>query len=114
MVSPTLRNSHSAPAPIQVQVAPSEPISQPTRRGRSRRTVATRFKGFDSDDETAVNMNSVPESIVIEHTAVESQSQGLFVTQDPEMDVDQGPSQQTETQTRSSRKRNSPPIDYDI
>jgi nijmegen breakage syndrome protein 1 len=46
--------------------------------------------------------------------AVESQSQGLFVTQDPEMEVYRAPSPLLETQTWSSRKRPSPPADYDL
>jgi nijmegen breakage syndrome protein 1 len=52
--------------------------------------------------------------MVVDSTpAVESQSQGLFVSQDPpRMDLDREGSQVSDTQ-RGGRKRSTPPIDYD-
>jgi nijmegen breakage syndrome protein 1 len=59
-------------------------------------------------------MNSIPENMAVNApTVVELQSQSLFVTQDPDMDIDRAPSLQLETQTRSTKKRNSPPVNYD-
>lgn len=110
----TVQSFQSALDPTLTQTALSEP-SQPFRRGRSRRPVTTRFKGFDSDDDTPVNLTSIPKSKDEENLrAVESESQDLFVTQDPEMDVYRAPSLQPETQVRPSRKRPLPPMDYDL
>lgn len=106
-------SSQTASTQMYPQAASFEP-SQPSRRGRSRRTFTTRFRGFDSDDDTPANLLPIPESMVIDNSpAVESQSQGLFVTQDPEMDLYRAPSPQPETQT-SSRKRHLNRIDNDL
>lgn len=114
VVSQAAQVSQPVPTPQPSQSAPAEP-SQPARRGRSRRTVTTKFKGFDSDEDTPMNMNSVAEepAVVQGRFVVESQSQSLFVTQDPNMEIHRAPSEQPETQTRSSRKRNSPPVNYE-
>jgi nijmegen breakage syndrome protein 1 len=56
-------------------------------------------------------LGSVPESMEVDPTpAVESQSQGLFVSQDSQ--VDRENSQPADT-LRSGRKRDTPPMDYD-
>lgn len=80
--------------------------------------MTTRFKGFDDDDENKfsapVNLNSIPEYTTVDQPpAEESQSQGLFVSQDPEMVIDQEEPQPEATQTRSGRKRITPPMDYE-
>ncbi|KAF8853221.1 hypothetical protein BDZ45DRAFT_598882 [Acephala macrosclerotiorum] len=101
-------------------VAPSQPATQaaaqpptqasemapPTRRGRSRR-IGKKFIGFDDDDFSSMAPSSAPESMVVEPTpVVESQhSQGLFVSQDPDMDVDRPASQASDTQRQGSSKR---------
>jgi nijmegen breakage syndrome protein 1 len=41
------------------------------------------------------------------------ESQGLFVSQDPEMEVDYPEPEPRKAQTRSSRKRATPPVEYD-
>jgi len=57
-----------------------------------------------------MTLNSVPELVTVDPTpAVELQSQGLFVSQDPDMDVDTEP----QNRSRYSRKRSSPPIDFE-
>ena len=110
----TRTSAQTAPSVIPAQDAPE--ASQPSRRGRSRRTATTRFKGFDSDDDDKpATLHSVPEAMVLDdHPAVDSQSQGLFLTQDPEMELyHRAPPTQPETQTRSSRKR-PPPVEYEL
>lgn len=83
------------------------------RRGRSRRTVTTKFRGFDSDDDTPMDDDSVPGNMNMNHSqAAESQSQSLFVTQDPQMELDPGPSQQPQSSINGKRK--SPPVNYDL
>jgi nibrin len=82
---------------------------QPARRvGRSRRTITSRFKGFDDD----FDMPSLPESIPDgQGQAPAPQTQGLFVSQSQYSEpVLQSPESVT-GRTRSSRKRPSdPPI----
>jgi nijmegen breakage syndrome protein 1 len=97
------------PTPTAAQMAPPEPA----RRGRSRRAVTGRFKGFD-EEFTGAMLGSVPEAMAVDSApAVESQSQGLFVSQDPHrMDVGRDGSQLADTQ-RGSRKRSTPPMDYE-
>lgn len=70
-----------------------------------------RFKGFDDDDDPPVIMASIPESMAVDPIPAESQSQSLFVSQDPDFNVNREPSQPPETQTRSSRKRKATPVD---
>lgn len=104
-------NTESAAVPAP----PPMESSQPSRRGRSRRTVTTRFKGFDSDEDDPLNMNSLPENLTVNvPPVIDSQSQSLFVTQDPEMDIGGTQTLHAETQTRSSKKRNTPPINYEL
>lgn len=113
MASQTLRSPLPDPTPAQSD-ATKTIIQPPTRRGRSRRTVTTKFRGFDSDEETPENNNSVSATTTRNHTlAAESQSQSLFFTQDPQMELDPAPSYQTETQ-RSEGKRKSPPMNYEL
>jgi nijmegen breakage syndrome protein 1 len=79
--------------------------------GRFRRTVTTRFTAFDSDSDDeppTTNIFALSQAPIDSAPAIESQSQGLFVSQDPEMDVE------LETQPKRSKKRNSPPNDYDM
>jgi nijmegen breakage syndrome protein 1 len=72
--------------------------------------VTSRFKGFDDDDDH-MNLNSVPESTAVGSTpAIESQSQGLFVSQDQDMEGERDESQPAGTQGRTSRKRQASPI----
>jgi nijmegen breakage syndrome protein 1 len=109
--SQTLRSSQPGPT---TQPTPQVALQGPTRRGRSRRVATTRFKGFDDDDDDQVNLNSLPESSLVDQAPVlESQSQGLFVTQDPEMGIDHIESQTETTLHWSSRKRGTPPVDYE-
>ncbi|KAF7956150.1 hypothetical protein EAE96_005070 [Botrytis aclada] len=105
--------------------APKDAVSQETqfRRGRSRRAVTSRFSGFDDDDDdpppAPISLASIPEAMVVEQDLPE-ESQGLFVSQDPNREVDtyramsqsvepEESSQPTRT-TRSTRKRSAPPI----
>ncbi|KAK6603649.1 FHA domain-containing protein [Botrytis cinerea] len=101
--------------------APKDAISQETqfRRGRSRRAMTSRFSGFDDDDDddappAPISLASIPEAMVVEQDLPE-ESQGLFVSQDPNREVDtyraisqsvepEESSQPTRT-TRSTRKR---------
>ncbi|KAF4617093.1 hypothetical protein G7Y89_g15057 [Cudoniella acicularis] len=108
-LSQSFRSSQQASAPA---ATPSEsiPIEPPRRRGR--RTAAPRFKGFDDDDDVPMNLNPIPEAIAVDSTpAVESQS--LFVSQTENVNMDREISQppETQTQTRTSRKRRAPPIE---
>ncbi|TVY86333.1 Nibrin, partial [Lachnellula willkommii] len=103
-VSQTLQSSQPAPDP-----APAEPESQhePPRR---RRRAVPRFKGFDDDDDPPVIMASIPESMAVDSVPAEPEPQGLFVSQDPDFNMDREPSQAPETQTKTSRKRKATPI----
>jgi nijmegen breakage syndrome protein 1 len=87
----------SAPGPAQ---------EVPARRmGRSRRTITSRFKGFDDE----VDVPAISSSIEITPVPVPvSQESGLFVSRDSEMETHNLASQKFSTQTRSSRKRPSP------
>lgn len=72
--------------------------------------MRTDFKGFD-EEFTGAKLGSVPQSMEVDSTAaVESQSQGLFVSQDSR--VDRENSQPADTQ-RNGRKRDTPPMDYE-
>ncbi|ATZ50628.1 hypothetical protein BCIN_06g01230 [Botrytis cinerea B05.10] len=118
-------NPNSAGA-SSIASAPKDAISQETqfRRGRSRRAMTSRFSGFDDDDDddpppAPISLASIPEAMVVEQDLPE-ESQGLFVSQDPNREVDtyraisqsvepEESSQPTRT-TRSTRKRSVPPI----
>ncbi|THV50640.1 hypothetical protein BGAL_0142g00210 [Botrytis galanthina] len=104
--------------------APKDAISQETqfRRGRSRRAVTSRFSGFDDDDDddpppAPVSLASIPEAMVVEQDLPE-ESQGLFVSQDPNREVDTyramsqsvEPEESSQPTRRSTRKRSAPPI----
>ncbi|KAG9237450.1 hypothetical protein BJ875DRAFT_358732, partial [Amylocarpus encephaloides] len=107
-----ISQQESTPAPTQ------QTPTEPTRRGRSRRTAVPRFKGFDDDDfETPTNLNSIPEaeSMVVDPSRV-VESQSLFVSQqepDTHMDHMREASEPPRTQTRTGRKRQATPIDED-
>jgi nibrin len=106
VVSQTLRSSQPAPDPT-----PAEPESQPEPPRRGRRRAVPRFKGFDDDDDDPpVIIASIPESMAVDSTSVEPESQGLFVSQDPDFNMDREPSQPPESQTRTTRKRKTTPI----
>ena len=85
---------------------------EPVRRGRSRRTAANRFKGFDEEFH-GPSLGSVPESMAVDDVpTAHSQSQSLFVSQDPPgIDLDREGSVASDTQ-RGGRKRSTPPMDY--
>src|SRR6266536_6285092 len=101
MTSQALRSSEPEPAPTPASIA----RPKPTSRARSRRTASRPFKGFDDDFDGPVNLNSIPEAMAVDEApVVESQSQGLFVLQDPEPNFESEPSQSiVQTQTRASR-----------
>jgi len=110
MSSQTLRSSQPAFTAASRDMLPPAP----TGTGRFRRAV-TKFKAFDDDDEeeqTSINMSSVSQASN-PTPVVESHSQSLFVSQESEMDVDREP-QSKSTQPKSSKKRNTPPVDYDM
>ncbi|KAH8646573.1 hypothetical protein BGZ60DRAFT_535557 [Tricladium varicosporioides] len=108
---PSTDSSVTAPAPIQ----PAQPAPEPVRRGRARRTTAPRFKGFDDDDFAAPpTLNSIPEAMVIDSTLTPTaESQGLFVSQDPDMEVERETSQPPVVVSRNTRKRRATPVDFD-
>ncbi|TGO48253.1 hypothetical protein BCON_0246g00220 [Botryotinia convoluta] len=104
--------------------APKDAISQETqfRRGRSRRAVTSRFSGFDDDDDddpppAPISLASIPEAMVVEQDLPE-ESQGLFVSQDPNREVHTyramsqsvEPEESSQPTRRSTRKRSAPPI----
>ncbi|TAQ91099.1 hypothetical protein B7494_g514 [Chlorociboria aeruginascens] len=97
--SQAVQNSDFNPPPDK------KPIEAPTRRARARRVIVRQFKGFDDDDDIQLMAAAEP------GPPVGSQSQGLFVSQVSEMDVDQAPSHPEQTQV--SRKRKTPPIEED-
>jgi nijmegen breakage syndrome protein 1 len=110
MTSQALRSLEPAPTPASI----ARP--EPTSRARSRRTASRPFKGFDDDFDGSVNLNSIPEAMAVDEApVVEPQSQGLFVSQDPEPNFESEPSQsivQTQTRaSRASRKRPAPPVE---
>ncbi|KIN02355.1 hypothetical protein OIDMADRAFT_53864 [Oidiodendron maius Zn] len=110
VTSHTLQSSQPLPEPTPTPAEASQP--EPVRRGRSRRTAASRFKGFDDDDDDPpINLNSIPEAPAIDQPVVE-ESQGLFVSQDPEMDIVQD-EPEPRARTRSGRKRAVPPVEYE-
>lgn len=55
-------------------------------------------------------MASIPESMAIDSVPAQPESQGLFVSQDPDFNMDREPSQTPETQNNTSRKRKATPI----
>lgn len=98
----------SSPPPDPIHEKPIEVA--PVRKGRVRRTVASRFKGFDDDDfESLTHSVPQPAEAIQEPAPVELQSQGMFVSQEPhEMDVAPQPGG---SQSRSSLKRKTPPVE---
>jgi nijmegen breakage syndrome protein 1 len=103
--SQTIQSYIPAPTPAPIEMAPPET----GRRGRSRRTARTQFKGFDDDFSGPVNFDSVPESMEVDKSfAAEPESQSLFVSQTSEMAMDREASNPPETQTRATRKRRAP------
>jgi nijmegen breakage syndrome protein 1 len=86
----------------------SAPAPPSRRMGRTRRTVTSRFKGFDDDFDTPILPESNPATYT-QPAISQSKDQGLFVSQADSMDIDLQSSQAAATQTRSSRKRPSPP-----
>ncbi|KAF7853943.1 hypothetical protein EAF04_010609 [Stromatinia cepivora] len=107
---------------------PKDAVSQDTqfRRGRSRRAVTSRFSGFDDDDDdddpppAPASLAPIPEPPMVVEQEPPEESQGLFVSQDPNREPDsyrafsqsvepEEPSQSTRA-TRSSRKRPASPI----
>ena len=77
--------------------------------------MTSRFKGFDDDDNDQEDVKSLPGSISVDHLlAIEPQSQGLFVSQDAGMDMEQDASQVQSSQDLSSRKRAASPIEEEV
>ncbi|KAH8816469.1 hypothetical protein F5884DRAFT_224364 [Xylogone sp. PMI_703] len=103
------------PAPVSSSVRSEEvPVESQVRRGRSRRIVTSRFKGFDDDIDEPPLQSSVPEPMETDQPAVlESQSQGLFVSQDPEIDIELSQATPSSAQPRSRMKRPPSPIQED-
>ncbi|RDW73367.1 hypothetical protein BP6252_07274 [Coleophoma cylindrospora] len=108
MTSQTLRSS-PLPEPIPAETEPMPP----PRKGRGRRGVVRKFKGFDSDDEQDAAVPSAHNSMVVSQQSVpeEPQSQGMFVSPEPEvqqrMEIDSEPE---EAQPRRNLKRKTPPV----
>jgi nijmegen breakage syndrome protein 1 len=82
---------------------------QPARRvGRSRRTVTSRFKGFDDDFDMPALPESIPDG---QGEAPAPQTQELFVSQSQYSESAQKSPESVSGRTRSNRKRRSdPPI----
>jgi nibrin len=87
---------------------PSAPLSHTRKIGRTRRTVTSRFKGFDDDFDSPIELESIP-AAQMQGGAPVSQNLGLFVSQSEKVDFDHQSSNAALIQTRSSRKRASPP-----
>jgi nibrin len=88
------------------------PVPPARRVGRSRRTITSRFKGFDDD----FDMPSLPESIPYGQGQAPAapQTQGLFVSQSQYSEPVQQSPESVTGRTRSSRKRPSePPIEQE-
>ncbi|KAH6672550.1 hypothetical protein B0J14DRAFT_701589 [Halenospora varia] len=113
--SQTFRSSQLALAPPVAAPAPAQPAAEPVRRGRARRTTAPKFKGFDDDDFAAPPiLNSIPEAMVIESVPTPAaESQGLFVSQDANMEVEREASHPPAAVPRNTRKRRATPVDFD-
>ena len=78
------------------------PVPPARRVGRSRRTITSRFKGFDDD----FDLPSLPESIPDgQGQAPAPQTQGLFVSQSQYSEPIQQSPESVTGRTRSSRKR---------
>lgn len=101
--------SFKSSAPAMTPAAKIMPIPATVGTGRFRRPVTVKPKFFDDEDEEEEQPPAVVPNATAQTAVVESQSQGLFVSQDSEMDVDQEP-----LPPKPSRKRNTPPIDYDM
>ncbi|RFU30901.1 hypothetical protein B7463_g5451, partial [Scytalidium lignicola] len=98
----------SVPTPSQI-ASEALPVESQIRRGRSRRILTSRFKGFDDDIDEVPIKSSVPESMEMDQPPIrEPQSQGLFVSQDPEMDIERSQTNPPAAQRTSGRKRPSP------
>src|SRR5438045_7453917 len=69
---------------------PSISALQTRKIGRTRRTVTSRFKGFDDDFDTSVTLESIP-AVVDQRGSGELpvEGHGLFVSQPQNMDIDQ-------------------------
>jgi nijmegen breakage syndrome protein 1 len=59
-----------------------------------------------------VSLQSIPEAPAVDPASAQ-ESQGLFVSQDPEIEVEYNRHQTRETRTRSNRKRATPPVEYE-
>ncbi|KAM3084074.1 hypothetical protein ACMFMG_001818 [Clarireedia jacksonii] len=111
--------SRAAPAPPMAK----EPVVQNTsvKRSRPRRAVTSRFTGFDIEDDDSASVSIIPIDSMQEPINADrspDESQGLFVSQDPDrvvqdMDAYGQHSQSVDLEpqeTRTSRKRAASPI----
>lgn len=116
MVDSTAVSKDAIPTIIQskaVSEMPQSPVTAPTavprRIGRSRRTVTSRFKGFDDEFDTP--KISEPSQIYSTQAPVSQfQKSEMFVSQDQSMDIDRQTPHENIASTRPSRKRTSPPL----
>jgi nibrin len=88
----------------------SAPVQPARRVGRSRRTITSRFKGFDDDFDMPTLPESLPDG---QAQAPAFQTESLFISQSQGVESEQQPSESVVTRTRSSRKRPDPPIEED-
>ncbi len=99
-IPPTQNDTLTRSSPVQPSgIDPDETIAapespQPVRRGRTRRNITSRFKGFDSDDDKHEDADTPKTNIAV---APKSQG-GLFVSQDPN-------SVPAESQTFTARRK---------
>jgi len=110
MSSQTVQSSQ--PVPVSTPIVEEMPPPETSRRGRSRRTARAQFRGFLDDDFSGPSVvHPLPEAMEVEPTRApteEPQSQGLFVSQDPE--TQREPSHPPETMNLLSRKRPISPV----
>jgi nijmegen breakage syndrome protein 1 len=97
------------PAPVTTPAQEEMPPPETSRRARSRRARGQVRSFLDDDFSGPLVMHSIPEAAEVDPSPAppveEPESQGLFVSQDPETQVRREPSQPPEPITQSKKRR---------